>query len=39
MLKVENLGPNIEKEVTLDQVHTLIPFNLAIPRYLPTETV
>lgn len=36
--KVQDLGTNIEKEVTLDQAQTSIPFKLAIPSYLPPET-
>lgn len=35
--KVQNLGNNIEKEVTMDQAQSLIPFKLAIPSYLPAE--
>ncbi|MDR3585037.1 MAG: DUF4367 domain-containing protein [Desulfosporosinus sp.] len=35
MPKIQDLGSNIEKEVTLDQAQTSIPFKLAIPKYLP----
>lgn len=35
--KVQDLGDNFEKEVTLDQAQTLIPFKLATPGYLPHE--
>ncbi|AFQ43504.1 DUF4367 domain-containing protein [Desulfosporosinus meridiei] len=38
MPKIKNLGSNIEKEVTLDQAQAEVPFKLAIPSYLPTET-
>jgi hypothetical protein len=33
--KVQNLGVNIEKEVTLEQAQTSIPYKLATPSYLP----
>lgn len=35
--KIQNLGSNIEKEVTLDQAQAEVPFKLAIPSYLPPE--
>lgn len=38
MPKVQNLGSNIEKEVTPDQAKASIPFQLATPTYLPPET-
>lgn len=38
MPNVQNLGTNTEKEVTLDQAQTSIPFKLASPSYLPPGT-
>lgn len=38
MPNVQDLSTNIEKDVTLDQAQTAIPFKLAIPTYLPTDT-
>jgi len=38
MPKIQNLGTNIEEEVTIEQAQSLIPFKLAIPSYLPSET-
>ncbi|SHJ19013.1 DUF4367 domain-containing protein [Desulfosporosinus lacus] len=38
MPKIQNLGTNVEKEVTLEQAQTSIPFKLATPSYLPSET-
>lgn len=37
--KVEEIGDNIEKEVTLDLAQSTVPFKLAIPRYLPSEAI
>lgn len=33
--KVQNLGSNTEKEITLDQAQTTVPFKLVTPSYLP----
>lgn len=38
MPKVQDLGSNIEREVTLDQAKASIPFKLATPSYLPPGT-
>lgn len=38
MPKVQDLGSNIEKEITLDQAKSSVPFKLATPSYLPPET-
>lgn len=35
--KVQDMGDNIEKEVTLDLAQSSIPFKLATPSYLPNE--
>ncbi|KGK91166.1 hypothetical protein DP73_04825 [Desulfosporosinus sp. HMP52] len=35
--KIQNLGSNIEKEVSLNQAQAEVPFKLAIPNYLPPE--
>ncbi|SHI14218.1 DUF4367 domain-containing protein [Desulfosporosinus lacus] len=35
--KVQDLGDITEKEVSLDEVHNMIPFMLAAPSYLPLE--
>ncbi len=35
--KVQDIGDNIEKEVSLDSAQTSIPFKLATPSYLPHE--
>ncbi|KGK91209.1 hypothetical protein DP73_04365 [Desulfosporosinus sp. HMP52] len=35
--KIQNLGSNIEKEVSLNQAQAEVPFKLAIPSYLPPE--
>ncbi|HZK84045.1 MAG TPA: DUF4367 domain-containing protein [Desulfosporosinus sp.] len=35
--KVQDIGDNVEKEVSLDSAQTSIPFKLATPSYLPHE--